>query len=233
MFVIVSMPFYQMNGIISTVSLIPVFFSRLGAIQAASDSSIGNPLGCAFVTEPSDSKGLPGTVVCGVCGAVRRYSFILQARKFGTFSCEPCRKFISRILRARVSVKCSSGTGNCIHPPVLRWNSACPPEDRPSAGEVMTSRCKACWLKLALTGFRMRECDHDELRNLLPSDMMSLVPTAANRPEALPWAPNRGQVIRMNQDSMSKVGFLSRVIFLDLQIAILTIFKNFFLRFLS
>lgn len=82
--------------------------------------------------EPCDSKRLPGTVVCGVCGAVRRYSFILQARKFGTFSCEPCRKFISRILLARVPVKCVSGTGHCIHPPVLRWNSSCPPEDKPT-----------------------------------------------------------------------------------------------------
>lgn len=107
--------------------------NRSSYIPKAAETTVSNPLGCAFVMGPSDSKGLPGTVVCGVCGAVRRYSFILQARKFGTFSCEPCRKFISRILRARVPVKCSSGSGRCIHPPVLRWNSACPPEDRPAS----------------------------------------------------------------------------------------------------
>lgn len=108
-------------------------FSRINnQVQRTGETTVNNPLGCAFVMEPVDSKRLPGTVVCGVCGAVRRYSFILQARKFGTFSCEPCRKFISRILLARVPVKCSSGTGQCIHPPVLRWNSSCPPEDKPS-----------------------------------------------------------------------------------------------------
>ena len=79
---------------------------------------------------------IPGTVVCGVCGAVRRYSFILQARKFGTFSCEPCRKFISRVLRARVAVKCSTGSYSCIQPPAYDpWNSTFPPEDR-SAGAL-------------------------------------------------------------------------------------------------
>ncbi len=110
------------------------FHNRSSYIQKASEAStVTNPLGCAFVMEPSDTKGLPGTVVCGVCGAVRRYSFILQARKFGTFSCEPCRKFISRVLRARLAVKCTSGSGHCIHPPVLRWNNACPPEDRPAS----------------------------------------------------------------------------------------------------
>lgn len=69
----------------------------------------------------------------------------------------------------------------------------------------MTSRCKACWLKLALTGFRMRESDHDDLRKLLPIDMKDLVPTAANRPEYLPWAPNRGQMIRIKRNSSAKV----------------------------
>lgn len=73
-----------------------------------------------------------------------------------------------------------------------------------AGGEVMTSRCKACWLKLALTGFRMREADHDELRCLLPSPMQKLVPSADDRPEFLEWAPNRGQIIRMNSKSTPK-----------------------------
>lgn len=45
------------------------------------------------------SNRQPGNIVCGICGAVRYYAFILQAKKFGTFSCEPCRKFISRTIR--------------------------------------------------------------------------------------------------------------------------------------
>ena len=182
--------------------------------------------------EQSDTKGIPGTVVCGVCGAVRRYSFILQARKFGTFSCEPCRKFISRVLRARVPVKCSVGSGTCINPPVHRWNNSFPTEDKPSIpmlklmeiepillivrifccfflnllrqdGEVMTARCKACWLKLALTGFQMRESDHDDLRKLLPTFMQDAIPLAVDRPTVVHWAPNRGQMIRMKSNSSS------------------------------
>ena len=42
---------------------------------------------------------MPGNIVCGICGAVRYYAFILQAKKFGTFSCEPCRKFISKTIK--------------------------------------------------------------------------------------------------------------------------------------
>lgn len=112
--------------------------NRLKKSEDTEDITVTNPLGCAFVllSESNDSKGIPGTVVCGVCGAVRRYSFILQARKFGTFSCEPCRKFISRVLRARVAVKCSTGSYSCIQPPAYDpWNSTFPPEDR-SAGAL-------------------------------------------------------------------------------------------------
>lgn len=108
-----------------------MFFFRSNNGQNQNEMVATNPLGCAFVSETSETKGLPGTVVCGVCGAVRRYSFILQARKFGTFSCEPCRKFISRVLRARVPVDCASNGGDCIRPPVPRWSSTCPVEDRP------------------------------------------------------------------------------------------------------
>lgn len=71
------------------------------------------------------------------------------------------------------------------------------------AGEVMTARCKACWLKLALTGFQMREADHDDLRKLLPTSMQDAIPLAADRPTSLHWAPNRGQMIRMKHNSSS------------------------------
>lgn len=39
-----------------------------------------------------------GTVECGVCGAVRFYKFIKQAKKFGIFCCESCRKFIAKMV---------------------------------------------------------------------------------------------------------------------------------------
>jgi len=52
------------------------------------------------------NPSLPGTVVCGVCGAVRFYRFVKQARKFGIFSCESCRKFISKMMKRQ---SCSKG----------------------------------------------------------------------------------------------------------------------------
>ena len=55
-------------------------------------------------------------VVCGVCGTLRLYKFLRQARKFGIFSCEPCRRFILKILKMEKQktlepLDCSSGTG--------------------------------------------------------------------------------------------------------------------------
>ena len=128
------------------------YFCRLNNLQNHNEIANNNPLGCAFVSETSETKGLPGTVVCGVCGAVRRYSFILQARKFGTFSCEPCRKFISRVLRARVPVVCASSGGDCIRPPVPRWSSNCPVEDRPP-GNLFHSNL-VYWSRCTLHSFK-------------------------------------------------------------------------------
>ena len=84
--------------------------------------------------QPSNSSNknnrMPGNIVCGICGAVRYYAFILQAKKFGTFSCEPCRKFISKTIKRIEKANqekledelfpCLSGTGKCDVPPVLR-----------------------------------------------------------------------------------------------------------------
>ena len=79
----------------------------------------------------------------------------------------------------------------------------------------MTARCKACWLKLALTGFQMRDSDHDELRSLLPTTMQGTVPLAANRPANLPWAPNRGQMIRLKGNTSSTSTVCLHIIFLS------------------
>lgn len=61
----------------------------------------------------------PTTVTCGVCGAVRFYRFVKQARKFGIYSCESCRKFISKMLKkeklsqksGQVVMQCLKGEG--------------------------------------------------------------------------------------------------------------------------
>ena len=46
-----------------------------------------NPAGAALVQQQkaSTNNRMPGNIVCGICGAVRYYAFILQAKKFGTF----------------------------------------------------------------------------------------------------------------------------------------------------
>ena len=88
----------------------------------------------SFPELPSNASNknnrMPGNIVCGICGAVRYYAFILQAKKFGTFSCEPCRKFISKTIKRIEKANqekledelfpCLSGTGKCDVPPVLR-----------------------------------------------------------------------------------------------------------------
>ena len=64
----------------------------------------------------------PTTVTCGVCGAVRFYRFVKQARKFGIYSCESCRKFISKMLKkeklsqktGQVVMQCLKGEGQFI-----------------------------------------------------------------------------------------------------------------------
>lgn len=64
----------------------------------------------------------PTTVTCGVCGAVRFYRFVKQARKFGIYSCESCRKFISKMLKKEkmsqrtgpVVMQCLKGEGMCF-----------------------------------------------------------------------------------------------------------------------
>lgn len=65
----------------------------------------------------------PTTVTCGVCGAVRFYRFVKQARKFGIYSCESCRKFISKMLKKEkvsqrsgpVVMQCLKGEGEYIN----------------------------------------------------------------------------------------------------------------------
>ncbi|XP_032522163.2 histone-lysine N-methyltransferase trithorax [Danaus plexippus] len=121
------------------------------------------------------SNNQPATVTCGVCGAVRFYKFVRQARKFGIYSCESCRKFISKLLKkdkmvlrtSPVVTHCVRGEGNCHVPPVVRsqqWKLLkC----------TNKSRCPACWLKLCLKAFQVPPHIRATLTAMLPSYMRS------------------------------------------------------------
>ncbi|CAH0731932.1 unnamed protein product, partial [Brenthis ino] len=121
------------------------------------------------------SNNPPATVTCGVCGAVRFYRFVRQARKFGIYSCESCRKFISKLLKKDkmvlrtqpVITHCVRGEGNCHVPPVVRsqqWKLLkC----------TNKSRCPACWLKLCLKAFQVPPHIRATLTAMLPSYMRS------------------------------------------------------------
>ncbi|XP_034835989.1 histone-lysine N-methyltransferase trithorax [Maniola hyperantus] len=119
------------------------------------------------------SNNPPATVTCGVCGAVRFYRFVRQARKFGIYSCESCRKFISKLLKkdkmvlrtSPVVTHCVRGEGNCHVPPVVRsqqWKLLkC----------TNKSRCPACWLKLCLKAFQVPPHIRVTLTAMLPPYM--------------------------------------------------------------
>ncbi|XP_026736039.1 histone-lysine N-methyltransferase trithorax isoform X2 [Trichoplusia ni] len=118
-----------------------------------STSALDGPF--STVTSAS-SPNPPTTVTCGVCGAVRFYRFVKQARKFGIYSCESCRKFISKMLKKEklsqksgsLVMQCLKGEGNCHVPPIVRsqqWKLLrC----------TNKARCPACWLKMCLKAFQ-------------------------------------------------------------------------------
>ena len=117
---------------------------------------------------------MPGNIVCGICGAVRYYAFILQAKKFGTFSCEPCRKFISKTIKKCNNTSeddelfpCLTGSGLCVVPPVLRATSG-----QTKKAEASVPRCQACWLKLCLIGelHRPENFKQSRPKNFVKSD---------------------------------------------------------------
>lgn len=91
--------------------------ARLQLHTQTSDTSDG-----PFSSYNSSTINPPGTVTCGVCGAVRFYRFVKQARKFNIYSCESCRKFISKMIKRQACSKnltvpsliCHKGQGNHI-----------------------------------------------------------------------------------------------------------------------
>lgn len=60
-----------------------------------------------------------GFITCGVCGVIRHYKCMLQAKKFGLFSCELCRRFILKMIKQSKSsngqyLKCKAENGKKI-----------------------------------------------------------------------------------------------------------------------
>lgn len=115
-------------------------------------------------------------VFCGVCGSLRTYKFFRQARKFGIFSCDPCRKFILKMIRSeRQNVLqpliCATGNGNCP----IRHNSLiaqCFSSEAPDKNRVNEQeRCEACWLNVCLQSFRMPPRLTKRLSTFLPSQI--------------------------------------------------------------
>lgn len=129
-----------------------------------------------FSSSSTTTASPPGTVTCGVCGAVRFYRFVKQARKFKIYSCESCRKFISKMIKRQSCAKnmnnvstlvCHKGQGMCHVPPIVRsqqWKLIrC----------AYKARCPACWLKMCLRSFHMPMTLKNSLAQLLPKNMQS------------------------------------------------------------
>ncbi|KAJ0172266.1 hypothetical protein K1T71_012239 [Dendrolimus kikuchii] len=139
---------------------------------AQSTSGLDGPFS---TSTQAPSPNPPTTVTCGVCGAVRFYRFVKQARKFGIYSCESCRKFISKMLKKEklsqrtvpVVMQCLKGEGNCHVPPIVRsqqWKLLrC----------TNKARCPACWLKMCLKAFQVPPSIRAGLTAMLPPYMRS------------------------------------------------------------
>nr|CAI5846886.1 unnamed protein product [Callosobruchus analis] len=131
----------------------------------------------------------PGTVTCGVCGAVRYYRFVKQARKFNIYSCESCRKFISKMIKrsscgnmnAQSPLTCHKGQGMCHVSSVVRS------QQRKLSKCAYKARCPACWLKMCLRMFHMPSSLKQGLTMMLPKDMQSIF---NNSLSTLTWKPN-------------------------------------------
>ena len=173
------------------------------------------------------SNRMPGHIVCGICGAVRYYSFILQAKKFGTFSCEPCRKFISKCIRMSKDAPSDEELFNCVNsnkdshnsstdrthepgmcvvPPVIRKTPSTPhganrKSDNIDTLSSTTVRCQACWLKLCLIGYNLEPILYDKLRlHLSPKNAFrKMLPISSERQKCAALLPHRGKILEFNR----------------------------------
>ena len=179
----------------------------------------------AKASPAKSSNRMPGHIVCGICGAVRYYSFILQAKKFGTFSCEPCRKFISKCIKTSSTTKDGielfscvmtdktsnktktiSEPGMCVVPPVIRKNPTNPQAAIKTSDQNVDSsgnplRCQACWLKLCLIGYNLESTLYEKLRlHLSPKKIFQkLLPPSSERGKCASLIPHRGKILELEK----------------------------------
>ncbi|XP_039287897.1 histone-lysine N-methyltransferase trithorax [Nilaparvata lugens] len=114
-------------------------------------------------------SGLAHRIVCGVCGAIRFYKFLKQARKFGLWSCESCRKFVSRMIQFASPVTCINGDGSCKitkEESSIVWNTR-----KKDVVKEIKSRCRACWLLLCMKYYQMPINIKIKLNQSLPQSM--------------------------------------------------------------
>ncbi|KAK6641150.1 hypothetical protein RUM44_012859 [Polyplax serrata] len=120
------------------------------------------------------SVTFPGSIVCGVCGIVRFYKFVEQAKKFGIYCCEFCQEFISKIIKSfdikqHSKLQCLKGNGLCGVNTVIKsyhFNIN---------GPQYQSVCQACWLKLCLKNFNMPHELKEKLLKLLPVNIQMAI----------------------------------------------------------
>uniref|UniRef100_A0A023F0H4 Histone-lysine N-methyltransferase trithorax n=1 Tax=Triatoma infestans TaxID=30076 RepID=A0A023F0H4_TRIIF len=123
-------------------------------------------------------------VVCGVCWTVRSYKFLKQARKFGIFACEPCRRFILKVLKMEREgllkpIICLSGTGNCQirNSAFVNYQPfATPPKKFHGDGP---RRCQGCWLHLCVRSFKMPTELSKRLASYLPNEILQKYPISS------------------------------------------------------
>lgn len=53
-----------------------------------------------------------GEVQCGICGVIRFYKSIAKTKKYGSYSCDSCRKFIAKSIENQNTInRCNNERG--------------------------------------------------------------------------------------------------------------------------
>lgn len=56
-----------------------------------------------------------GEVQCGICGIVRFYKSIIKTKKYGAYTCDSCRKFLSKSIENKNTInRCNNERGNIV-----------------------------------------------------------------------------------------------------------------------
>lgn len=57
-----------------------------------------------------------GEVQCGICGVIRFYKSIAKTKKYGSYSCDSCRKFITKSIENQNTInRCNNERGKIIY----------------------------------------------------------------------------------------------------------------------